>query len=209
MLLYESLKSARQKYKDKIDIHIFDRFIKEDQSKTFKYIEKMCEIYIKHNLDPITVISIFRDYQRLENYMIGKDLTHMTLDDILNSIDEAAIKRNLSRKNKRLRERNEFLIYDENNIKVYFINSFEAAKSKCKSTKWCIGLNEYEFKHYNDYYEIFIIENKNLSLDNKFRKICYLKNDETEMIVDKNNVHYFNDSKEFENLKNKFIPNGI
>ena len=66
-MLYESLKSARNKYKDKIDIHIFDKFIKADQSKTFKYVEKMCEIYIKYDLDPIMVISIFRDYQKLEN----------------------------------------------------------------------------------------------------------------------------------------------
>lgn len=205
-MLYESLKSARQKYKDKIDIHIFDKFIKADQSKTFKYVEKMCEIYIKYDLDPIMVISIFRDYQRLENYIINKDLTHMTLDDILDTIDDATIKRNLSRKNKKLRERNEFLIYDENNIKVYFINSFEATKSRCKSTKWCIDLNKHEFEHYNDYYEIYIIENKNFEIDNKFRKICYLKNDKTEMIVDKDNVHYFDDSKDFVELKNKLIP---
>ena len=206
-MLYESLRSARQKYKNKIDIHIFDRFIKADLSKTFKYVEKMCEIYTKYNLDPITVISIFRDYQKLENYIIGKDLTHMSLDDILNVIDEATIKRNLSRKNKRLRDQNEFLIYDENGIKIYYINSFEAAKSKCKSTAWCIGLNQYEFEHYNNYYDIFIIENKNLN--DKFRKICYLKNDETEMIVDKDHVHYFNDSTDFKSLKDKYIPHGI
>ena len=208
-MLYESLRSARQKYKNKIDIHVFDRFIKADLSKTFKYVEKMCEIYIKYNLDPMMVISIFRDYQKLENYIIGKDLTHMTLDDILDTIDDATIKRNLSRKNKRLRERNEFLIYDENNIKVYFINSFEAAKSKCKSTKWCIGLNKHEFEHYNNYYEIFIIENKNFEINDKFRKICYLKNDETEMIVDKDNVHYFNNSKNFFELKNKLVPDSL
>ena len=90
-MLYESLRSARQKYKNKIDIHIFDRFIKADLSKTFKYVEKMCEIYIKYNLDPMMIISIFRDYQKLENYIIGKDLTHMSLDDILIAIDDAII----------------------------------------------------------------------------------------------------------------------
>lgn len=101
------------------------------------------------------------------------------------------------------------IMYDENNVTVYYLNSFDVAKSRCKSTEWCIGLNQHEFEHYNNYYEIFVIENKNLALDDKFRKVCYLKNDETEMLVDKDNVHYFNDSKEFNNLKNTIVPDGI
>lgn len=208
-LIFESLKSARNKYKGKIDIHIFDRFIREDRSNTYKYVEKMCELYIKNNIDYITVINIFRDYQDLEKYITGKDLTNMSLDDILNTIDEAIIKKNLSNRIKRNRERSEFLIYDKDNVKVYLINSFDAAKSKGKSTQWCISLNKTEFEHYRDCYDIFFIENKNYDIDDKFRKICYLKNNETEMIVDKNNVHYFDDYKEFKHLKEILIPNDI
>ena len=46
-------------------------------------------------------------------------------------------------------------------------------------------------------------------LDDKFKKICYLINDDNEMIVDKNNVHYFSDTKEYQSLKDKLIPDYI
>ena len=45
------------------------------------------------------------------------------------------------------------IMYDENNVTVYYLNSFDVAKSRCKSTEWCIGLNQHEFEHYNNYYE--------------------------------------------------------
>lgn len=95
---------------------------------------------------------------------------------------------------------------NSNLIEVTPLTSFDISKEKGLDTDWCISLNKTEFEHYHDCYDIFFIENKNFEIDNKFRKICYLKNDKTEMIVDKDNVHYFNDSKDFIELKNKLIP---
>lgn len=94
-------------------------------------------------------------------------------------------------------------------MNVIKLTTFEISKLNGIDTDWCICHFEDQFNLYHDLYEIFIIENKNFEGNDKFRKICYLKNDETEMIVDKDNVHYFNDSKNFIELKNKLVPDSI
>ena len=42
--LFESLRSARHKYPN-ISKFWFDKFLQTDKSKTYKYIEKMCELF--------------------------------------------------------------------------------------------------------------------------------------------------------------------
>ena len=59
MQLHESLKTARIKYKDKIDLDIFKQFINADKSKSYKYVEKMCEIFHNYNITYLNVIKIF------------------------------------------------------------------------------------------------------------------------------------------------------
>lgn len=45
--LFESLKSARQKYGSKIEYSVFDFLVSCDPSKTFKYIEQLCSYYLQ------------------------------------------------------------------------------------------------------------------------------------------------------------------
>ena len=207
--VFESLKIARKKYINKIDYDIFQHFIDEDKSKTFKYVEKMCEIYYENNISYIDVIKIFRTYQKLENFIHNKDLTNMSIDDILNTIEDALIYKNSSKKNQKRIAKNNSLIYNDNNIKVYHIKSFEDMQINGKGTDWCISLNKSQFNLYDKEYDIYVILNKNLLENDKFKKICYLINDDNEMIVDKNNVHYFSDTKEYQSLKDKLIPDYI
>lgn len=206
-MLNESLRSARKKYRDVIDIDIFEKFVNEDKSKSFKYVEKMCEIYCKYKLSFIEVIDIFKKYQKYEQYIHNKDLTKMTLEDILNTIDEAMLIKVSSNKALKRREKNRMLIYEKDNIKVYQINNFEDMYQYGKGTDWCIALNKSQFNLYNREYDIYVIQNLNYDIEHKFRKICYLYNKDNEMIVDKNNIHYFSDTKEYNNLKKELIPN--
>lgn len=99
------------------------------------------------------------------------------------------------------------LIYEKDNIKVFQINNFEDMHQYGKGTDWCIALNKSQFNLYNREYDIYVIQNLNYDIEHKFRKICYLYNKDNEMIVDKNNIHYFSDTKEYEKLKRDLIPN--
>ena len=136
-------------------------------------------------------------------------MTHLNLKDILNIIDDAIIAKNTSKRNIKKIEKNNSLVYNENNVKIYHIKSFNDIKINGKGTDWCIALNEYQFNLYNDIYDIFVIHNLSLDDNDKFKKICYLINNDNEMIVDKNNVHYFSDTKEYFKLKTKLIPKYI
>lgn len=83
------------------------------------------------------------------------------------------------------------LIYNKDDIKIYQIDTFDDMELYGKGTDWCIALNKSQFNLYNREYNIFVIQNMNYDMDDKFRKVCYLYNNDNEMIVDKNNIHYF------------------
>lgn len=207
MIINESLKSARRKYKDLIDIDIFASFVNADFSKSYKYVEKMCEIYYNNGIDKEEVINIFYEYQDLEKYINGVDITKLTLGGILEIIDDAKIKKKTSNSVKKKVLRNKSLIYKEGYIKVYHIDTFKDCGIHGKGTYWCISLNRSQFDLYNREYNIYIIYDLSRSVDDKFRKICYLVNEDNEMIVDSNNIHYFSDRKDYFKIKEELIPN--
>ena len=96
------------------------------------------------------------------------------------------------------------LIYNNSNIKVYYISSFNEAYELGKGTQWCTSLNQGQFDLYHNVYDMYIINNNNR--DDNFSKICYLVNNTEEMIVDKNNIHYFSDNKNYLKIKREVIP---
>lgn len=207
MIINESLKSARRKYKEIIDINIFTSFANADFSKSYKYVEKMCEVFHNNDIDVDDVISIFLEYQDLENYIVGVDITNLSLEDILDVIDDAKIKKMTSNNVKRKTLKNKSLIYEDNCIRVYHIKTFNDCEIHGKGTPWCISLNQSQFNLYNKEYDIFIIYDLSREKNDKFRKICYLFNEDNEMIVDMNNIHYFSDRKNYNDIKRDLIPN--
>ena len=207
MQLHESLKTARIKYKDKIDLDIFKQFINADKSKSYKYVEKMCEIFHNYNITYLNVIKIFSDYQKLENYISNKALTNMSLEDILDTIDEAEIIKETSKSLRKRRIKSNSLIYNNKGIKIYHIRNFQDSFELGKGTQWCTSLDKNNYNLYDKEYDMFIIVNMNYDLEHPFRKICYLISDNNEMIVDKNNIHYFSDnSKDYNKIKALLIP---
>ena len=86
---------------------------------------------------------------------------------------------------------------------MLFQDSFELGKG----TQWCTSLDKNNYNLYDKEYDMFIIVNMNYDLEHPFRKICYLISDNNEMIVDKNNIHYFSDnSKDYNKIKALLIP---
>ena len=61
--LFESLKSARQKYGSKIESADFDFLVSCDPSKTFKYIEQLCNYY----LQGAKLINLANEIQKFDN----------------------------------------------------------------------------------------------------------------------------------------------
>lgn len=206
-MINESLKSARKKYRDVIDVDTFQIFIDNDKSKSFKYVEKMCELYYDNDLTVEYVVRLFNTYQKYEQFIHNTDLTKMTLKEIKDAIDDAIILKNTSNSALRKRAKSKMLIYDKDYIKIYQIDTFEDMELYGKGTDWCIALNKSQFNLYNREYNIFVIQNMNYDMDDKFRKVCYLYNDDNEMIVDKNNIHYFSDTKVYSKIKEEIIPN--
>lgn len=206
MIINESLKGARKKYKGLIDIDTFAKFANADFSKSYKYVEKICEIFYNNDIEADEVISIFLEYQDLEKYIIGVDITKLSLDEILDVIDDAKIKKMTSNSVKRKTLKNKSLIYENDYARVYHIKTFNDCEIHGKGTGWCIALNRSQFNLYNNEYDIYVIYDLKRDVTDKFRKVCYLINDDNEMIVDSNNIHYFSDRKDYNDIKNKLIP---
>lgn len=203
-LLYESLRSARIKYPD-VPEFIFNKFLKADKSKTYKYIEKMCQFF-DEGYNYLAVISNIIAYQKLENYVDNKDITNKTYTDILNDIEDGKLKKATSLSQLRKASKLSGLIYDKNKIRIYKIDSFDEAKDRGKSTKWCTSLNKDNFDLWIDRYNMYIIEDLNKEIDSPFRKICFLVNKIEDCFVTADNRHYFDSEPEYYQLKDYFGP---
>ena len=109
--LFESLKSDRRKYPN-VPFDILERFMSADGSGTYKFVEKMCQSFAE-GYNMFSVISIMEEYQKHEVYLDGKGITHKTFDDVLHDIEDGKLHKLNSAQQRRNRERNSGLIYED------------------------------------------------------------------------------------------------
>lgn len=200
--LFESLKTARQKYPD-ISEFWFKKFLQADKSKTYKYIEKMCELFTQ-GYSGLSVISKMLEYQKYEIYLDNKDITHKTYDDILEDIDLGKIRQLNSVKERRNKIKNSGLIYNKNNIRIYCIDSFADAQEKGKSTLWCTSLDKSKYDFWTSQYNMYIIFDLNKDINSNLRKVCYLNSGIEDTFVTSDNIHYYEGNKEYKEMKDYY-----
>ena len=83
-----------------------------DGSGIYKFVEKMCQFFAEgHNM--FSVISIMKEYQKHEVYLDDKGITHKTFDDVLHDIEDGKLHKLNSAQQRRNRERNSGLIYED------------------------------------------------------------------------------------------------
>lgn len=170
--LYESLKSARQKYSNLLDASTITELSLLDPSKSFKYTEKMCELFYM-GISKKEISNIIQEYDKYQHMMDNSDITKKTYNQITSDISAAKYASEHSIKNTKEEEKNRNLIFSKDNIYIYKINNFYDAYIKGKGTQWCISVSEQWFmihKYRNEDF-LFII-NKNLTDDSQNSKLC-------------------------------------
>ena len=202
--LFESLHSARQKYPN-TPKHVLEQFARIDKSGTYKFVEKMCQLY-SEGFDFLTISHIFSEYQKYEVYLDNKDITHKTYDDIIEDIKIGEERKINSVSARRANSKLQGLIYNKNNIRVYHIISYEEAVDKGKSTKWCTSLDRDKYNLWTSQYNMYIIFDLNKDLDSDLRKVCYLNSGIEDTFVTSENIHYFESNPEYKELKEYYGP---
>ena len=76
--LYESLKSARQKYSNLLDASTITELSLLDPSKSFKYTEKMCELFYM-GISKKEISNIIQEYDKYQHMMDNSDITKKNL----------------------------------------------------------------------------------------------------------------------------------
>lgn len=196
----ESLKTARQKYSDKIDQTAFEQLSASDPSKTFKYIEKMCELYLK-GISIEKLKTTMHEYEQYYTFIEDKDITHKNFNQILADICIAKIDSQNSNRNLKSIEKQRCRIYYENGISIYEINSFYDAYKKGIGTHWCISYSENWYNIHTMHEKFLIVHNDNLPFENPNSRLCIdiFVNDimNTFSIFNKDNYEYIEYSTEY------------
>lgn len=203
--LFESLKSARKKYEEKLGISTIDELSLLDPSKTFKYTEKICELY-HYGISKKEITNIIQEYEKYCKLMDNSDITNKTYNEIVSDINIAKYASEHSIKHNKEEEKKRNLIYNHNNIFIYKIDNFYDAYIKGKGTHWCISVSEQWYIMHKYRQEDFLfIYNKNLPDDNPNSKLCItikLSKGECE-ITNKDNETYKENSEKENNCLNE------
>lgn len=208
-IIEESLRAAREKFGNDIPSDIIDKFIGADKSKTYKFVYKMCKLY-QEGYSFAVVINLFNQYQKISPYIKNVDITNLSFEDISDIIFDANEQRNKSRSALKRSMDKEHVIYKKEGYKIYYITSFKDMQYYGKSTPWCIALNEREYNFYSEAYSIYVVLNLNLPKDSNYYKTCvFLSEVENDIIVGKDNIHHYNDSKIFHDFVKEIYNDDI
>lgn len=175
-VLFESLKTARQLYSNKISTKEFEFLVSLDPSKTFKYIEKICSFYLQGlNFSEIKkYIDRFEELS-LKNIITQKDINsfkyYSEFQKYIESFDSIITKteeRNL------VKTKGTELVFENSEIIVLLVKDASAAIQYGKGTKWCISaIKNNSFNSYSaDNTTYYFVFQKNLSSENPNYKIA-------------------------------------
>ena len=203
--LYESYKTAREKYGNVIPKEIMLSFASADIKRNYKYIEKMCELYLQ-GVDSEEIIDIFDDWHARRHWIVRKDITKKTHQEILNDIDEADERKKTS-KSQFIKLRKMSTLYNQSYSRAYYIDSFNDIEFYGKGTKWCIAYDKITYDAYAEENMIYVIKNTNLEHTNKDFLLAYLKNilTGTKLIVNAENENYEEGSYDYNRVITEVI----
>jgi hypothetical protein len=138
--VYESLKTAREIYKDKIGIDVVNKLAELDPSKTKKYVEKMCAFY-RELPEFDTIGNMIKSYDELCNKRIIKRNDITSFKDITEFGNELALHDGImSKRAKRqaIKDNDVAVILDNADYYIISPKTHEAAMLYGAGTKWCI-----------------------------------------------------------------------
>lgn len=175
--LFESLKSARQKYSQKLSSRKFDSLVRIDPSKTFKYIEQLCNYYFQgaklQNLEK--QIKIF-DTLSSKNLIKSKDINYFkSYSQFEQFVNEHSGSMSKSEERKLIKTKGTEVVYNSQDILVLLIEDEQASIQYGSGTKWCISATDSKnyFKPYrDDLVTFYFVFQKNLSSSDPSYKIA-------------------------------------
>lgn len=190
----ESLGIARKLYLDtnKIPPDIFEEIKNSDPSKTFKYVKRMVEFYLKDNpsIEELkNVILSFDDLvkrNQIKKSDINQYYTFQEVKDIVDLVKSSYTQKQQQNKEYKAKSSDIDLIHEDDRVLVLIPRTREAIKKYGKGTKWCI--TEDDPRYYNTYKRSFtthiyiIMKNMDSSIpeykmvvnfDKKGRVFCY------------------------------------
>mgnify|MGYP004621985223 CR=1 FL=1 len=194
----ESLKSARKKYQYLIGLDEIEDISMMDPTKSYKYTEKMCELF-NLSIDKKTIKELIQNYEKYQRFMEIPDITHKTYNEIVADIKVAkyASENSISRIKEKEKERNR--IFYNDTVSIYKIKNFYDARIKGTGTHWCISLSEEWFMiHKLNGQDFLFIYYNNLNPQSENYRLA-LTIDKTSgrcYITNKNNVMHEIGSKE-------------
>lgn len=175
--LFESLKSARQKYSSRLSTREFDSLVSIDPSKTFKYIEQLCNYYFDGAklIDLEKQIKIY-DSLSSKNLIKSKDINFFkSYSQFVRFVNEHSDSMSKSEERKLIKTKGTEVVFNSQDILVLLIKDEQASIQYGSGTKWCISATDSKnfFKSYrDDLVTFYFIFQKNLSSSDPSYKIA-------------------------------------
>lgn len=204
MFLDESLATAKKRFLEKgvIDKSLFNRLKEIDPSRTYKYLDKIIEFYLKDVPDYSELKDVIHAFHTLsmKNQIEITDINaYRTFDDIQRVVKSSG----LSYKSK-LRKRDVDVVYSDNKYLVIIPRTHEASCKYGAGTKFCIA-SEIP-TDYNSYIDrqatIYYIIDKRENIENRMYKLAVVvfPDGETECVDSKDSEMDFEEILYFTGL---------
>jgi hypothetical protein len=151
--LFESKRTAKETYLDKglISEETFNEFLDIDTTPTKKFIDSMCKFFVGGS-DKEQIISIFQQaIPMFIRNIIKVDIKSIkSLEELKGLIEEKQDYKTRSEIREEARD-GATVVYEDENQKVYLIETKEASIIYGKGTEWCTS-SEISKNYFNDYY---------------------------------------------------------
>ena len=193
-ILYESLQTQRQKYGDEL----VNKLKNIDPSKTYKYIDKICQFY-KDGIDINKIKDYINKFDILQNKNIiqNKDINaYKTFDQLKQIVDSSSFETKSSIKKEVYNNPYKTIKNDKGIWYIYKPQTKEESILLGKHTKWCTQqknrnmFNTYFWKYNIDFYYII-----NINSGDKYQIQSYPNNKQELFDMEDNSIS----AEEFEN----------
>jgi hypothetical protein len=171
-LLLETLNDARTNYlnKGRIDRTTFEEFNTIDTSKTKKYIDKMCELFVKKIASKEEIIEAFTEaIPKIERKLVQFDISKLKkstdFESFKDNIAFADIK-NTKEKRKIVVEKGSKQVYKDDRFTILRVDTQDAMKRIGLNTTWCLT---YKDEKLNVFYQFpYLYQTSYVIFDNKY-----------------------------------------
>ncbi len=209
-LLYESLNSARTNYlnKGRIDRTTFEEFNTIDTSKTKKYIEKMCELFVNKIASKEEIIEAFTEaIPKIERKLVQFDINKLkTLKDFESFKDKIAFAdiKNTKEKRKIVVEKGSKQVYKDDRFTILRVDTRDAMKRIGLNTTWCLT---YKDDNLNMFYKFsYLYQTSYVIFDNKYPERHPLSKINAQVDIDDSFGEIRTANQTWEGRKNTNVP---